>query len=199
MCRRNLLVNLLAGLLLLATGRTVTAGLFSRPVAYSLDIAYSRLPARDIGIENWLDAHITIHKIKITRQSNHLNIRFETSRSLGIAILQEVVAECDELGYQGRSGFNGKLFDAKQQGSRFSTLWVSFTHLPADDRAVTTWLKAQPGAGKVVVRREAGMVVFEFENSDPPDPALNGEILRQCEQNGYQGRQGFVHAFGRYP
>lgn len=197
--RRYFLVNLIGCLWLMAMGQPAVAGLFSRPVAYSLDIAYSRFPARDVVLENWLDAHRSIRRIKVTRQSNHLNIRFETTRSLGIAILQEVVAECDELGYQGRSGFNGKLFDAKQQGSRFTTFWVSFNRLPADDRAVTAWLKAQPGAGKVVVRRETGLVVFEFENSDPPDPALNGEILRQCEQNGYQGRLGFMHAFGRYP
>lgn len=195
---RGIHAAVLALVLMLAGGSPTNAGIFSRPVAYAIDIAFERFPANDLAIERWLDGMYGVSSIKISRAAGRLNVKFEARRDIGAALLFDLAHVCENFGYQGRTEFNGKLFDSRQQGSTYSTFWVEFGQLPADDRAVTDWLKIQPGASKIQVRRVGHVVVFEFQNSTPPVPTILGDILQQCEQLGYHRRAGFVHGFGQH-
>ncbi len=195
---RGIRAALLALILVLAGGWAAHAGIFSRPVAYAIDIAFERFPANDLAIEHWLDRMDGVSSIKISRAAGRLNVKFEARRDMGAALLFDLAHICENYGYLGRTEFNGKLFDSRQQGSTYSTFWVEFGQLPTDDRAVTDWLKLQPGAAKIQVRRVGHVVVFEFQNSTPPVPTILGDILQQCEQLGYHRRAGFVHAFGQH-
>jgi len=189
---------LLACVFLVSDQGRIHAGIFGGSTKYSLEVSYARLPIDDGGVERWLKGRTGIHNVNISRHSNSLNITFEASKHLKAAILFELVGECDHLGYQGRSWFKGSLFDPAQRGTRFQTFWVEYSKLREDDRTMADWLKSHQGVSKTQVWREGRVVVFEFENGDPRESAILGEILKQCEQSGYQGRAGFVDAFGRH-
>jgi hypothetical protein len=78
-----------------------------------------------------------------------------------------------------------------------STSWyrvrVSYTTYPADDEALTAWLRSQPGVSNVTVVREGGTVLIShgwptgFRRRPIPGPSLQA-ILDEADRLGYKQR-----------
>jgi hypothetical protein len=66
---------------------------------------------------------------------------------------------------------------------------AAYAGLPADDRALEAWLRAQPGVRNVAVGREANVLVVTYERA-AADPPLG--LLAECDRLGYTGRGSFT-------
>jgi hypothetical protein len=172
---------------------------FASPAAgYSLDLTYTHLPRDDRAITRWIKEQAGWRDVKVSRYGNKVALQFAVDRAPRPTALHEIMNECKRLGYEGRTIYRGTLTDRAQPGTSWHTFWVEFKELPGDDGAVSAWLAARPKVSQTTVSRDGKTVAFEFLLASPPPPDLLGEIVKKCEEVGYEGRQGYIHAFGRY-
>ena len=165
---------------------------------YSLEVTYATLPPDDDALGRSLRGHDGWRDGTVTRSGNLITVQFSSDQPPSPATLREVLGECDRLGYGGRAHYRGGFFDRSQRGTSWQTFWVEYADLPANDEAVTKWLAGQPGVSRPTVWREGKVMAFEFELASPPPPTILADIMKKCEEGGYQGRVGYVSAFGRY-
>jgi hypothetical protein len=197
--KRNTYLGRVVTLLAIATGVIATPGCGRESAAtYSLDSIYATLPSDDEALGRWLRGHDGWRDATVTRGASEFQVRFGSDQPPSPAAIREVLAECERLGYTGRTHYRGTFSDRSQRGTNWQTLWVEYADLPADDGAITAWLGDQSDVGQPAVRREGKVVVFEFEIGSPPRPTLLADLVRQCGQLGYRGEAGTISAFGRY-